>query len=173
MASGRTPTLEVESMAVEISTWRPEPMSERVVVRSYQRYQDAKRAVDALTVGHIPRKRITVFGRGLGWREAFTAERMVKASALGGAALAAAVGLILWSLGALDSSFTWLTGLVAGAALGGVLGLVLGALAWVLTKRDRSIPETGHVDVDHYEVLVEVAHADRARELLDLHTSAD
>jgi hypothetical protein len=27
-------------------------------------------------------------------------------------------------------------------------------------------PETGHVDVDQYEVLVEVDHADRARELL-------
>jgi hypothetical protein len=160
-------------MAVETSTWHPEPMSERVVVRCYQSYQDATRAVDTLTVGHIPRSRITVFGRGLRWREAFTAERVVKACALGGAVLAAAVGLILWSLGALDSSFTWLTGLVAGAVLGGVLGLVLGALAWALTKRDRSIPETGHVDVDHYEVLVEVDHADRAHELLDLHTSAD
>jgi len=93
MARGRTPTLEVESMAVETSTWRPEPMSERVVVRCYQSYQDAKRAVDTLTVAHIPPKRITVFGRGLRWREAFTAERVVKACALGGAAIAAAVGL--------------------------------------------------------------------------------
>jgi hypothetical protein len=148
-------------------------MSKRVVVRCYQSYQDAKRAVDTLTVGQIPRRRITVFGRGMRWREAFTAERMVKAGALGGAALAATVGLILWSLGALDGSFTWLTGLVAGAAMGGVLGLVLGALAWALTRRDRSVPETGHVDVDHYDVLVEVDHADRAHELLDLHTSAD
>ena len=173
MARGRTPTLEVESMAVETSTWRPEPMSERVVVRCYQSYQDAKRAVDTLTVAHIPPKRITVFGRGLRWREAFTAERVVKACALGGAAIAAAVGLILWSLGALDSGFTWLTGPAAGAMLGGMLGLVLGTVAWVVTKRDRSIPETGHVDVDHYEVLVEVDHADRARELLDVHASDD
>ena len=128
MTSARTTTLEVEIMAVETSTWRPEPMSERVVVRCYQSYQDAERAVDTLTVGHIPRKRITVFGRGLRWREAFTAERMVKACAFGGAALAAALGLILWLLGALDSSFTWFTGLVASAALGGVFGLVLGAV---------------------------------------------
>jgi hypothetical protein len=159
-------------MAVETSTWRPEPMSEHVVVRCYRSYQDAKRAVDTLTVGRIPPKRITVFGRGLRWREAFTAERMVKAGTVGGAALAAAVGLILWALGALDSSFTWLTGLAAGAVLGGMLGLLFGALASALTRRDRSVPETGHVDVDHYEVLVEVDHADRAHELLDLHTSA-
>jgi len=54
-----------------------------------------------------------------------------------------------------------------------MLGLVLGTVAWAVTKRDRSIPETGHVDVDHYEVLVEVDHADRARELLDVHASDD
>jgi hypothetical protein len=160
-------------MAVETSTWRPEPMSERIVVRCFESYADAKRAVDTLTVGHIPDKRITVFGRGLRWREAFTAGRMVKAGALGGAAIAGALGLILWSLGALHTGFTWLTALGAGAVLGSVLGLALGAGAWALTRRDRSIPETGHVDVDHYEVLVEVDHADRAHELLDLHTSAD
>jgi hypothetical protein len=160
-------------MAVETSTWRPEPMSERIVVRCYESYRDARRAVDTLEVGRIPRKRITVFGRGLRWREAFTRARMVKAGALGGGALTAAAGLILWSFGALDSGFTWFTGLAAGAVLGGVLGAALGAVAWAMTKRDRSIPETGHVDVDHYEVLVEVDHADRARELLELHTSVD
>jgi hypothetical protein len=160
-------------MAVETTTWRPEPMSERIVVRCFRSYDDAKRAVDTLEVGRIPRKRITVFGRGLRWREAFTAGRLVKAGALGGAALAAAVALILWSLGALDGSFTWLTAMAAGAALGGVLGLVLGSVVWALTKRERSIPETGHVDVDHYEVLVEVDHAERARDLLDLHASVD
>jgi hypothetical protein len=160
-------------MAVETTTWRPAPMSERIVVRCYSSYEDAKRAVDMLAVGRIPRKRITVFGRGLRWREAFTASRIVKAGGIGGGALAAALALILWSVGALDSSFTWLTGAVAGAILGGVLGAALSAVAWAATKRDRSVPETGHVDVDHYEVLVEVDHADRARELLDLHTSAD
>ena len=160
-------------MAVQTPSWRPEPMSKRVVVRCYGSYQDAKRAVDTLAVGRIPEKRVTVFGRGLRWREAFTAGRLLTAGAVGGAALAAAVGVILWSLGALDSSFTWLTALAAGAVLGLMLGLGFGALAWAVTKRDRSIPETGHVDVDHYEVLVELDHADRARELLDLHTSAD
>ena len=41
----------------------------------------------------------------------------------------------------------------------------------MLTKGDRSVPETGHVDVDHYDVLVELDHAERARQLLD--TSSD
>jgi hypothetical protein len=156
-------------MAVETSDWRPEPMSERIVVRCYESYQDAKQAVDTLTVGRIPDKRITVFGRGLQWREAFTAGRLARACALGGAALAAVTALILWSVGGLDSGFTWIGSLAAGGVVGALLGLALGVVAWRLTKRDRSIPETGHVDVDHYEVLVEVDHADRARELLELH----
>lgn len=146
--------------------WRPEPMSERVVVRCYSTFRDAKRAADTLSVARIPRTRVTVVGRGLRWREAFTASRFVKGAVLGGVSLAAAAALILWSLGALDSSFTWFTSLVVGGVLGGVLGCIAGTVAWVLTKRDRSIPETGHVDVDHYDVLVDVSHADRARELL-------
>ena len=158
-------------MAVQTSNWRPAPMSERIVVRCYESYEDAKRAVDTLTVGRIPDKRITVFGRGLRWREAFTAGRLTKACALGGAVLAAATALILWSVGALDHGFSWIGSLAAGGVVGALLGLVLGVVAWSVTKRDRAIPETGHVDVDHYEVLVEVDHAERARELLELHSA--
>lgn len=154
-------------MAVESPSWAPEPMSERIVVRCYSSYREAKRAVDRLAVAQIPKKRITVFGRGLRWQEAFTASRLLKSSAAGGAALAAAAALILWSLDALDASFTWFTTLLAGAGLGAALGLALGVGAWLLTRRDPAVPETGHVDVDHYEVLVEMSHADRARELLD------
>jgi hypothetical protein len=141
-------------------------MSERIVVRCFSDYHEAKRAVDRLQVASIPRKRITVFGRGLAWREAFTAERFVKAAATGGTLLAAAAALILWAFSALDSDFSWLGALFAGAALGAVLGVGLGLVAWALTRRDRTVPETGHVDVDHYEVLVEMSHADRARDLL-------
>jgi hypothetical protein len=141
-------------------------MNDRIVVRCYSNYQDAKRAVDRLQVASIPRKRITVFGRGLRWREAFTATRLVKAAAVGGAVLAASVALILWAFSGLDNAFSWVGAVLAGAGLGALVGTALGVLAWLATRRDPAVPETGHVDVDHYEVLVEMAHADRARELL-------
>jgi hypothetical protein len=152
--------------ALETPSWRPEPMSDRIVVRCYSNYQDAKRAVDCLRVASIPRKRITVFGRGLRWREAFTATRLAKAAAGGGSVLAAGVALILWAAGGLDNGFSWVGAALAGAGLGALVGAALGAVAWLATRRDPTVPETGHVDVDHYEVLVELAHADRARELL-------
>lgn len=153
-------------MAAESTSWDPDPMSERIIVRCYDSYEDAKRAVDSLTVARIPRKRITVFGRGFRWREAVTAPRFVKAAAAGGAVAASGASLILWLLGSLATGVSWLGALAAGGALGGILGVVLGAAAWMLTRRDRSVPETGHVDVDHYEILVETDHAKRARELL-------
>jgi hypothetical protein len=146
--------------------WKPQPMSERIVVRCYPDYHEAKSAVDRLRVARIPDKRISVFGRGLVWREAFTATRFAKAAAGGGAVLGAAAALIRWGLGGLDGDLSWLGATVSGAALGAVLGVALGAGAWALTRRDRTVPETGHVDVDHYAVLVEMSHADRARELL-------
>lgn len=153
-------------MAVESTSWQPERMSERVIIRCYDSYQDARRAVDSLTVARIPRQRITVFGRGFRWREAFTAPRLIKGAAIGGAVAASGAALVLWAFGALDTGFTWLGALSAGGVLGGLVGMVLGTAAWALTRRDRSVPETGHVDVDHYEVLVETDHAERARELL-------
>jgi hypothetical protein len=146
--------------------WKPQPMSERIVVRCYSDYHEAKRAVDRLRVARIPGKRITVFGRGLVWREAFSPTRFVKAAAAGGAVLGAVAALIRWGFGGLDGDFSWLGATVSGAALGAVLGIALGVGAWALTRRDRTVPETGHVDVDHYEVLVEMSHADHARELL-------
>ena len=160
-------------MAVESTSWQPQPMSERVIVRCYDSYQDAKRAVDSLTVARIPEQRITVFGRGLRWREAFTAPRLLKAAATAGALAASGAALLLWALGALDTGFNWLGALAAGGVLGSLLGLILGTAAWALTRRDRSVPETGYVDVDHYDVLVETDHAQRARELLSGPPSED
>jgi hypothetical protein len=147
--------------------WRPEPMSERVVVRCYSSYVDAKRAVDRLLVARIPPARITVMGRGFRWREMFTAARVLKASAAAGAVMAGASALALWFAGGLDASYSWIGALVAGAVIGAALGGPLGAVAWMIARKSASVPETGHVDIDQYNVLVETTHAERARELLD------
>jgi hypothetical protein len=157
---------EMTGTRTEVDGWRPDPMSERVVVRCYGSFHDAKRAVDQLTSERIPRKRISVLGGGLRWREAHPAERILKVAAGGGAALTAAVAALLWSFGALDIGFSLVTTLIAGALVGGILGLVLGAIAWAATKRDPTVPETGTVDVSRYDVLVEIDDADRARRLL-------
>jgi hypothetical protein len=44
----------------------------------------------------------------------------------------------------------------------------LGATVWRVTRRSRSVPETGHVDIDRYELLVGLDSAERARAMLDV-----
>jgi hypothetical protein len=144
----------------------PEPMSERVIVRRFPTYRDAKRAVDRLRVASIPARRITVMGQGLRWREAFTAERAIRVAGVVGAAVAAATALLLWSLGGLASEFTWLGAIASGGFIGGAFGVIAGALGWRLTRDAKDVPETGHVDVDRYDLLVESRDAEKAKRLL-------
>ena len=75
--------------------WKPEPMSERITVRCFSSYRDAKRAVDRLRVARIPDDRITVAGRGLEWRPALTAERAARLGGAAGIVIAAATALLL------------------------------------------------------------------------------
>jgi hypothetical protein len=140
-------------------------MSERMVIRCYASYREAKRAVDCLRVARVPPRSITVFGAGLNWRAGLTPGRFTNLAVGGSAALAGSVALILWFFGALGPSFTWLSALAAGAALGAVLGVALALAAWS-TRHSRNIAATGHVEVDRYEVLVDLEHAERARQLL-------
>ena len=54
----------------------PEPLDQHVLVGRFSRYREAKRTVDTLAVvGRIPKKRITVLGRGLSWSPPLNAER--------------------------------------------------------------------------------------------------
>ena len=149
------------------SDWKPEPMSERITVRCFSSYRDAKRAVDRLRVARIPDDRITVAGRALKWRPALSAERAARLGGGSGIAIAALTALLLWSLGALAPQFSWLSAVLAGGFVGGGVGLLIGLAAWRLTRDAPEVPETGHVDVGRYDLLVELDDAPKARTLLD------
>ena len=148
------------------SEWSPEPMSRRVVIRCFSSYADAKAAVDRLRVARIPDKRITVMGRGLRWRPVLTADRSARLGGVVGVVIAAATALILWSLGGLAADLSWVNALLLGGFAGGAVGLVVGLVSWRLSRNAASVPETGHVDVERFDLLVEEQDARKARELL-------
>jgi hypothetical protein len=100
----------------------------RVVVRRFSRYRDAKLAFDRLRVARIPDRRMSVTGSGLRWRAAFTAKRSADVGAMPGAAVAAALTVLLWSLDALDPALGWFSGGVPGGCFGAVAGIALGKL---------------------------------------------
>jgi hypothetical protein len=96
-----------------------------------------------------------------------TAERSAAAGASLGAAIAAALTILLWSLDALEPAFSWLGAGVAGGCFGAVPGVALGLAAWGATRHGRAVPETGHVGVERNDLLVEMRDGDRARALLE------
>ena len=155
------------AVGTQPADWKPEPMSERTTVRCYRSYQDAKRAVDRLRLARIPDDRITVAGRGLKWRAPLTAERAARLGGVSGIVIAAATALLLWSFGALADGFSWLSAVIAGGFAGGGIGLLAGLAYWHVTHNAKGQPETGHVDVDRYDLLVELDDAPKARKLLD------
>jgi hypothetical protein len=152
-------------MAAE--TAASDPLERRVPVGRFTRYKDAKRAVDRLCVARIPEQRITVLGRGITWNPPLNAERSAVLGARVGSAAGALTLLLLWSLGSLAATFSWLSAMLAGGFVGAIVGAVAALLIWRVS-RDRSVlPESGHVDVRRYDVLVEPDDLPKARNLLE------
>jgi hypothetical protein len=140
--------------------------TERVKVARFSRYKDAKRAVDRLRVARIPERRITVLGRDIEWSPPLTADRSARLGGWLGMAAGGLTLLLLWSLGALAPEFSWLTAILAGGSVGGAVGGTMGLLVWRTSRDRRMLPESGHVDIGSYDVLVEEHDVPKARELL-------
>jgi hypothetical protein len=145
----------------------PESPDRRVLIGRFSRYKDAKRTVDTLAVGRIPKKRITVLGRGLSWSPPLTAERAGRLGAWLGLGAGTATMLLLWSVGSLAASFGWVSAVFTGAFVGAAVGAVIGIVVWRISRDRGVIPETGNVEVRRYDVLVEPGDVAKARELLE------
>lgn len=146
----------------------PEPVDQHVLIGRFSRYREAKRTVDTLAVvGRIPKKRITVLGRGLSWSPPLTAERAGRLGAWLGLAAGAATMLLLWSVGSLAAGLGWISAVLAGAFVGAAVGGVIGLVVWRTSRERGVIPETGNVEVRRYDVLVEPQDLEKARELLE------
>ena len=147
------------------STTAPDPTAPKVLVGRFSRYRDLKRAVDSLRVARIPERRITVLGRGIEWSPPLTAERAARLGGWLGVTIGSSCLLLLALAGAV-AELSWLGATIAGGAFGGFLGMVLGIGFWRVC-RDRSLlPESGHVEVDRYDLLVEHDDVPKARSLL-------
>jgi hypothetical protein len=148
------------------SDWPPEPMGDRILVRCFSTYGDARRAVDRLRVARIPERRITVTGRGITVRPALTAERSARLGGALGALVAAATALLLWGLGGLVAEFSWLSAILAGGFIGGAVGTAIALMGWRVSRDAEALPEASNVDVSRYDLLVERRDAQKAFELL-------
>jgi hypothetical protein len=145
---------------------KPEPMSSRIFVRCYRHFADAKRAYDELrVVAGIPDKRMTVVARGLEWREPLPPAALAKLAGGAGAGIGAAVAFVLWLFGLTDAA--WLAQTVLGGVAGAGAGLLAAGVVAALRRRRTGLAETGHVEPQQYDILVEEDYADAARTVLE------
>jgi hypothetical protein len=142
----------------------PDAAPRHVHVGSFSRYRDLKRAVDSLSVARVPDKRMTVLGRGLRWSPPLTAERAARIGAWLGAAVCGSSLLLLALAGA--AAMSWIGAAVVGGFLGAALGGVLGLAFWRVGRDRAMLPESGHVEVDRYDLLVDRDDLPKARRLL-------
>jgi hypothetical protein len=154
---------------IPMSAVRPNEPA-RQVVATFDNYADAERAVDYLSDQRFEVSRVAIVGRELEYVEQVLGRLNYGGAALRGAGSGALVGaLIGWIFGI----FNWIqpltTGLVLavyGLIFGAVVGALFGLLAHALQRGRRDFHSVRGLRPQYYDVVADVAVADRAVQLL-------
>jgi hypothetical protein len=142
----------------------------RQVIATFDNYADAERAVDHLADQRFEVDRVAIVGRDLELVEQVTGRMNYGWAALRGAISGGLVGaLIGWIFGL----FNWLHPLVAGLVLacyglvfGAIVGALIGLLLYALQRGRRDFSTVISLQPRHYDIVADVAVADRAIQLL-------
>ncbi|WP_218125819.1 general stress protein [Sinosporangium album] len=137
-------------------------------VATYNNYLQAQKAVDYLSDKHFPVQQTAIVGIGLKLMEKvlgrLTSLRAIGMGALSGAWIGVLIGLFLAiflpRFGAALAVILW--GLIWGAIAGAIFGLI----SYLFTRGQRDFIATSQLVADRYEVRVDPAQADSARDLL-------
>ncbi|MDO5699493.1 MAG: hypothetical protein Q4G51_16140 [Dermatophilus congolensis] len=132
----------------------------------FDKYEDAQKAVDFLSDEQFPVQNVMIVGTDLRQVERVTG-RLTWGKVLGGGILSGMwmglfVGLILTMFGN-DAQVGLLATAVAGGA---VFGLIWAGLGYSMTRGKRDFTSVSQVVATKYELLVEHAAYDQAREIL-------
>jgi hypothetical protein len=158
-----------EHSTVDQSAVRPNEPA-RQVIATFDNYADAERAVDYLADNRFEVDRVAIVGRDLELVEQVTGRMNYGWAALRGAGAGALTGaLIGWIFGL----FNWLQPLIAGLVLatyglvfGAIVGALMGLLLYALQGGRRDFSAVSALRPKYYDVVADVAVADRARQLL-------
>jgi hypothetical protein len=147
------------------------PTARRTIAR-YASYDEAERAVDALSDLRFPVGRVAIVGIGLRSVEQVVGRVTTWRAALAGTGQGALIGLFVGLLFSLFFTGPEFFGVLAYAVLGtAVFGGVFGAVAHALQGGRRDFASIGSVFADRVELQVDAEVADEARRLLDLTSS--
>ena len=142
----------------------------RQAIATFDNYADAERTVDYLADQRFPVDRLAIVGRDLELVEQVTGHMNYGLAALRGAISGGLVGaLIGWVFGV----FSWIHPLIAGLVLafyglifGAVVGALIGMLVYGMQRGRRDFAAVTTLQPRHFDVVADVAVAQRALQLL-------
>lgn len=157
------PGIPAERLAEE----RGGPLTEGVVIGSYDDYLAAQSAVDLLSDKKFDVSAVQIVGHGLHSVEQVTG-RMTKGRAtLYGAGTGAWFGLLLGLLiGIFMPNPVWFSVILAGLILGAIWGAIFGFFGHLTTGGRRDFSSVRAVEANRYDLVVVRSLADEARRLL-------
>jgi hypothetical protein len=137
-------------------------------VGSYDRYEQAQRAVDFLSDEKFPVEGVTIVGSDLQLVERVTGRLTWTSAAGAGAASGAWFGLLIGLLLGVFSSHSGSTigVMLSGLIIGAVFGALFGAMGYAATGGRRDFTSRTQVVAKRYDVLCDSRTAEQARDLL-------
>lgn len=140
------------------------------VVATYETYFDAQEAVDRLAKTDFPVKQLSIVGNELKSVERVTGKLTYGRVALAGAASGAWLGIFFGLLFFIFSpSGAGLPFVLAALLIGAGFGMLFGLVSYALNRRRRDFTSTMQVIASNYQVIVDPALVNRARNLLAGH----
>ncbi|MBW0107473.1 glycine zipper family protein [Pseudonocardia sp. KRD-182] len=137
---------------------------------SFDRYEDAERAVDRLSDLDFPVERVAIVGQGLQTVEQVTGKMNYGRAAWNGALSGAVPGVLVgWIFGLFNWVDPLITGLLLalyGLVFGAVLGAVIGVIVYALQRGRRDFASTVSMRPQRFEVVVDDEVADEAARLI-------
>ena len=143
---------------------------DREVIASFDRYEDAQRAVDALADRDFDVAGLALEGRGLRVIERVTGPMNYGRAALQGAASGAMIGLvfglIFWLLDWFAPAESVIVLGLYGILIGAFWGTILGLLGQWMTRGARDFDSVSAMAADTYDVTAPPERAAEARRVL-------
>lgn len=137
------------------------------VISTYDTYQNAQLAVDALARANFPVNRVSIVGNDIRSVERITGKLTYGRIALMGALSGAYLGLFLALLLLIFSPGVELFGVFfAAIAIGAGFGMLFGVLSYAMNRNRRDFSSVMQLVAGRYDLVTEAEHIQGAREIL-------
>ena len=137
------------------------------VLATYETYFEAQAAVDTLAKADFPVKKLSIVGNDLKSVERVTGKltwgRVALAGAASGAWLGVFFGLLFFIFSPAGAGLPFV---LAAVLIGAGFGMLFGVVSYALNRRRRDFTSTMQVIASNYQVIVDAALVNRARNLL-------